>query len=155
MRAKRQRGLCLPHGLLFGHDAPVAQWTWNEFRLTPMTVKAAIGIVRNNMLVGSVLFQEYSGFNVEVSYYGPMTVTAGILRTIARYTIERFNIDRVTIRTNRKNHQIMRTLSRMGFKMEGVQRRFYGPFGDAALFVLFREDIERFGGIAKSKDGVA
>lgn len=146
---EQPRGLCLAHGLLFGHDGPVANWTWNEFRLTPMPVVAAIGIVRNNMLIGSVLFQDFSGFNVEMSYYGPATPSAGIFKTIARYVIERFNVDRVSIRTNRKNASIMRILSRIGFRTEGVQRRYYGPFGDAALFVLFREDIERIAGFVK------
>lgn len=145
----RQSGLCLPHGLLFGHDLPVATWTWNQFRLTPMHINAAIGIVRNHHLIGSAIFQNYSGYDVELSYYGPQTFSAGIAKTLARYTIERFNVDRLTMRTNRKNVSIIKMFHRFGFKFEGVQHRFYGPFGDAAVFVLFKEQLERIGGMAK------
>lgn len=132
-------------GLLFGQDMAVSQWTWGKFNIVPSAVQCAIGIVRNNQNVGSVMFHEYSGYNIELSYYGPFTLTAGIVRTLARFVIERYNIERVTVRTNRNNTKLMRNLGRLGFKFEGVQKRFYGPFGDAAAFVMFREDIERLG----------
>jgi RimJ/RimL family protein N-acetyltransferase len=145
IRSEQQRGLCLPHGLLFGHDLPVATWAWNEFKLTPMHINSAVGIVRSNYLIGAAIFQNYSGHNVELSYYGPQTFSAGIARTLARFTIERFKVDRLTMRTNRKNSSIMKMFQRFGFKFEGVQHRYYGPFGDAAVFVLFKEDLERIG----------
>lgn len=151
IREERQHGLCLPHGLLFGHDAAVAAWTWNEFKHRAMPVDAAIGIVRNNQLVGSALFQNFSGYNVELSYYGPQTFSAGIAKTLARFAVERFNIDRLTMRTNRKNIAILKMFGGFGFKFEGVQHRYYGPFGDAAVFVLFREDLERIGGLSKGE----
>jgi RimJ/RimL family protein N-acetyltransferase len=145
IQKERQTGLCLPHGLLFGHDIPVASWTWNEFKLTPMHINAAIGIVRNNDLIGAAIFQNHSGHNVELSYYGPQTFSAGIAKSLARYTIERFAVDRLTMRTNRKNGPILKMFQRFGFKFEGVQHRYYGPFGDAAVFVLFKEDLDRIG----------
>ena len=49
------------------------------------------------------------------------------------------------MRTNRKNGPILKMFQRFGFKFEGVQHRYYGPFGDAAVFVLFKEDLERIG----------
>ena len=146
LQSERQRGLCLPHGLLFGHDIPVAHWAWNTFKLVPMPLDAAIGIVRANHLIGAAIFQNYSGFNVELSYYGPQTFSAGIAKSLACYAVDRFNIDRLTMRTNRKNSSILKMFHRFGFKYEGVQHRYYGPFGDAAVFVLFREDLERIGG---------
>lgn len=152
MNQERQTGLCLPHGLLFGHDGPVAIWCWNEFRLTPMPVDAAIGIVRNNRLIGAAIFQGFSGFNVELSYYGPQTFSAGIAKSLARYTIDRFNVDRLTMRTNRKNVSIVKMFHRFGFKYEGLQRRYYGPFGDAVVFVMFREDLEQIGGLKQDKE---
>jgi RimJ/RimL family protein N-acetyltransferase len=141
----RQRGLCVAHGLVFGHDPAVAAWTFNTFQRCPMPCNAAIGIVRDGDLVGSALFQNFSGHNVELSYYGPNTFSAGIARALARYTLQRFNVDRLTMRTNRKETSIIKMFHRFGFKFEGVQHRFYGPFGDAAVFVLFREDLERIG----------
>jgi RimJ/RimL family protein N-acetyltransferase len=148
-REERQRGLCLAHGLLFGHDPAVGHWAFNEFKIKAMPFDAAIGIIRKHKLIGAAIFQNFSGHNVELSYYGPETFSAGIARSLARYTIERFNIDRLTMRTNRKNTSILKMFSQFGFKFEGVQRRYYGPYGDAAVFVLFREDIER---IAFKKD---
>lgn len=149
---EHQRGLCLPHGLLFGHDHAVALWAFNEFKVRPMHVDAAIGIVRKHKLVGAAVFQNFSGHNVELSYYGPQTFSAGVARSLARFTIDRFNVDRLTMRTNRKNNSILKMFQRFGFKFEGVQQRYYGPFGDAAIFVLFRQDLERIGGLATGKD---
>jgi ribosomal protein S18 acetylase RimI-like enzyme len=149
---ERQRGLCLPHGLLFGHDASVAAWAWNEFCLTPMPIDAAIGIIRLHKMVGAAIFQNYSGFNVELSYYGPQTFSAGIARGLAQYALTRFNhLDRLTMRTNRNNSNILKMFQRFGFKFEGVQHRYYGPYGDAAVFVLFKEDLKRIG-FAKDKE---
>ncbi len=138
-----KRGLAVKHGLLFGHDLAVAQWTFATFKISPLPVQAAVGIVKDNNLVGAILFQDFNNYNVEMSYYGPMTPTAGISRAIAAYVLDRFNAYRMTIRTNRKNHRMMTNLTRLGFKTEGVQRQYYGPFGDAALFVLFRDQLER------------
>ena len=146
-QTERQSGLCLPHGLVYGHDIPVAQWCWNEYRLRPMPINAAIGIVRNNKLIGAAIFQEFSGYNVELSYYGPQTFSAGIAKSLARFTVQRFDVDRLTMRTNRKNASILKMFHRFGFKFEGVQHRYYGPFGDAAVFVMFREDLDRIGGL--------
>jgi ribosomal protein S18 acetylase RimI-like enzyme len=152
IQSERQRGLCLPHGLLFGHDTSVAVWAWNEFKLTSMPIDAAIGIVSGNRLIGAAIFQNHSGYNVELSYYGPQTFSAGIAKMLARYTIDRFKVDRLTMRTNRKNASILKMFHRFGFKFEGVQHRYYGPFGDAAVFVLFREDLERIAGLARGKE---
>ena len=87
-----------------------------------------------------------------MSYYGPQTFSAGIAKALARYTMDRFNVDRLTMRTNRKNSSILKMFHRFGFKYEGLQRRYYGSFGDAAVFVLFKEDLERIGGFAKKED---
>ena len=116
-----------------------------------MHINAAIGIVRNNHLIGAAIFQNFSGHNVELSYYGPQTFSAGIAKALARYAVERFSVDRLTMRTNRKTASILKMFHRFGFKYEGMQHRYYGPFGDAAVFVLFRERLEQIGGL-KSKD---
>ncbi len=116
-----------------------------------MPINSAIGIVRANRLIGAAIFQNYSGHNVELSYYGPQTFSAGIAKAIAKFTVERFNVDRLTMRTNRKNVSILKMFHRFGFKYEGVQQRYYGPFGDAAVFVLFREQLEQIAGLNKEK----
>jgi RimJ/RimL family protein N-acetyltransferase len=147
IQTERQRGLCLPHGLLFGHDVAVTRWASNEFKLNPSHINSAIGVVRNNRIVGAVMFQGYSGHNVELSYYGPMTLSLGVFKAVANYTLQRFTVDRLTVRTNRKNLKLIRSFRGLGFKFEGVQHRYYGAFGDAAMFVLFKEDLERIGGL--------
>ncbi len=148
---KEKQGLCLAHTMLFGYDQSIAQWTWNEFGITPAPINAAIGLVRYNKLIGAAIFQNFTGYNIELSYYGPNTFSASIARTLAKFTIERFNIDRLTMRTNRSNINILRMFHKFGFKFEGIQKRYYGPFGDAAIFVLFREDLERIGRISSIK----
>lgn len=136
------------HQLLFGCDHAVATWTWTRWQLVPTPIHMAIGIVdRHNQMVGSVALQWFNGSNIELSYYGIRTLTHTIVRQLARVAIEHYNVNRVTIRTGRQNVAIVCGLRKFGFRIEGFERRFYGPTSDAVRMVLFREDLERLAGV--------
>ena len=114
-------------GLLIDNDQAIASWACNKYNVYEQPVNKSLGIVDSNgKLVGAVLFQNFNGVNIELSYYGSRTVTLGIVRTICRIALEVFRVGRLTVVTSRKNRRLIRGLLKIGFKLEGTQRCFYG-----------------------------
>jgi len=133
------------YSILMGYDHDVAQWCWRAFNLFPMPYNLALGIMdrdRNNALVGAAIFDQWNGHNIELSYYGPKTPTAGIVRMLARAALN-FNVQRVSMRTSSLRGPLIKQLSKLGFEIESVERHFYGFERHAVRMVIFRPLIER------------
>lgn len=132
-------------GLLLDCDETVAQFLFSTQKWAPFKFDRALGLVTDGKLNGAVLFHFYNGCNVDLSYYGKATMTAGVVRCIARYLIMTFNPARLTVATSKRNKRFIRSFQRMGFKLEGMQRRYYGHKdcnrNTAVRFVMFRERI--------------
>ena len=138
----------MPNGLIIGEDEKVAAWAFSSFSLIPTHINMGLGIVdASPKLVGAVLFQNFNGTNIELSYYGPRTLSPGIVRTIARIVSLEFNAARVTVITSKKNKRLMRALQRFGFRLEGSQRRYFGKRdcsrSTGVRFVMFREEVDK------------
>lgn len=119
----------MPTGILFNSDALVAHYIFNVCGLRPISkFDSALGVIsEDGNLNGAVLFHYWNGANVELSYYGENTLTPGIVRCLARYTLINFEgISRATVTTSRRNKRLIKALKRLGFKYESSQRRFYG-----------------------------
>lgn len=132
---------------IFGHDAEIAQWAFSTFNMRPSHYEMAIGILTDGKLVGAVLWQAFSGHDIEISYYGPRTMTLGIARTCARIAIDHFGVSRVTARTSRKNKTMTRGIKKIGFEYEGVRRHAYGD-QDAIMYGLYGKNLARLAGKA-------
>lgn len=134
-------------GILSGQDQAVALWTWHEFKLMPMSVDRAYALVNDNRLIGSILFQYYSGIDVELSYYGEWTVTAGIYKFVLQQALETLKVERMTFKTRRSNRRLIAWMLRQGCIHEGNSRRYYGredcSRNTATRLVIFREQMER------------
>lgn len=135
------------NGVLFGHDEAVAGWVFHTYKIRPMQVNMAVGLLSpGGELRGGVLFQNYNGCNVDFSYYGTNTVTLGIVRTMARIGLHKYDPSRVTILTSKKNKALRAFFPKLGCHLEGVARCFYGREDNvrntAMRFVLFREQLE-------------
>ena len=132
-------------GLLLDNDQHVAEYLFKKHVFHPMKYDAAYGIMVDGVLSGGILLQAWNGFNVELSYYGRGTMTHGIIRSLARILISSYNPSRLTVTVNRKNRSLMRGVRRLGFVLEGTQRRFYGDKdinrNTGVRFVMFRERI--------------
>jgi RimJ/RimL family protein N-acetyltransferase len=136
------------HGLLHNADDAVAHWAFQAFRLAPSKFDMAVGIVSpEGALAGAILFQAYNGHNVEVSYYGPHTMTPGIIRTITQIAIQHFGASRLTAVTSKRNKRFMRGLLKLGFVLEGHMHRYYGdrdcPRNTGVRLVMWRERLEQ------------
>lgn len=134
-------------GLLLHHDEAVAEYLFKNHVTPRMKYDGAIGIMIYGQLSGGILLQCYNGFNVEVSYYGHGTLTPGVIKCLARILASTFNVSRVTVTVSRRNRRLMRSLRRMGFSIEGVQRCFYGHKdtvrNTGVRFVMFRERVNK------------
>ena len=137
----------MSNGLLFHNDELVAQYLFAKYHLIPMKYDQAVGILVEGDLSGAVLFHGWNGFNVELSYYGEWTMTPGIIRCLARILVSTFKVSRVTVTVSQRNRKFIRSLQKLGFALEGVQRRFYGSQDTrrttGVRLVMFRERLEQ------------
>jgi RimJ/RimL family protein N-acetyltransferase len=136
------------YGLLIDHDQAVAKWAYSTFNIYEQPVNKSLGVVDSNgKLVGAILFQNFNGVNLELSYYGHRTLTLGITRVIARIALGHFNASRLTVVTSRRNKRLIRGLIKIGFRLEGTQRCFYGHEDNkkntGVRLVAFREQLSR------------
>jgi hypothetical protein len=144
-------------GLLFGADQVVADWAFAQFGYKPSKFDKAVGVIRcdTQALVGDGLFQCYNGNDVQFSYYGRATLSAGIVRAMARIAVVDFDVSRATIVTSRRNKSLVRFLGRTGFRLEGAMRCFYGrvdaPRNTGLRFVIFRPELARLAGLATAE----
>jgi RimJ/RimL family protein N-acetyltransferase len=119
--------------------------------MRPMPVDAAVGVIdeKSGGLVGAAIFQNFNGNSLDFSYYGERTLSLGITRALARVALS-MGAARVTIMTSKKNKRILRWLPKIGCKLEGTSRRYYGHRDEsrstAVRFVLFAEDLQRIAG---------
>lgn len=137
----------MPRGLLLDADDFVAGWAYQTHNRFPMKFDRAIGVIENNQIVGAVIFTSYNSCNAEMSYYGKGTVSVGIVRTLCRIALYELKLSRCTVIVPKRPTYLLKKLPKLGFRFEGVQRRFYGPDDSSRFtgcrFVLFREDMEK------------
>ena len=133
----------------------MAAWAFRTHQFRPTSFDSAIGVVEpNGKLVGAGLFQNYNGANLEFSYYGRRTMTLGIVRALFRIAVA-FDPSRLTVVTAKKNRKLIRALQKIGFKLEGAQRRYYGQRDCArntgVRLVMFREQMDSIAGVAPQR----
>lgn len=117
--------------LVTGHDRAICAWAESKFvGLNFASMHSAFGVAdrTDGTLIGAALFSDYyPGGNVELTYYGPGTLTRSVLNAISFYAFVTLNASRVTCKTKRENKDVARLLSKAGFKFECVQKRYFGP----------------------------
>ena len=131
--------------LIFGHDSDVAAWTFETFKMPPTRYEMAIAIVEDHKIIGSVLWHAFRGHDIEISYYGPKTMTLGIARACAKMAMDYFGVSRVTARTSRKNKMMTRGIKKIGFEYEGICHHGYGD-EDAVMYGLYGKNLARLAG---------
>lgn len=144
------------NGLLFGQDTIVAKWVFHTFNLYEMPFNQAIGIVSpQGVLVGGILFHNFNGVNVELAYYGPGTMTLGIIRSIAKIALKTFNAARLTVVTSKRNRRFINAMLKLGFRLEGTQRCYFGHDdtnkNTGVRLALFKEQLTLIAGEGKKK----
>lgn len=131
---------------LLDRDVSVAAWAFNTFNFFPTQYCMAVGILNEEgLLVAACLFHAHSGPDVELSYYGPNTLTAGLVKGIAKIAVERLGVSRITARTSRSNKAMTRGIRKVGFQFEGVRKCGYGD-QDAIMYGLYGKTLAKLAG---------
>lgn len=133
--------------LVLGHDAEVAMWAFASFNYEPAPFCMAVGIVETGKgIVGACLFHAHNGPDVELSYYGPGTLTLPLVKGIARIAVKHLGVSRITARTAR-NNRLRKSIHKLGFEFEGVRKCAYGEH-DALMYGLYGKNLARLAGKA-------
>lgn len=131
--------------LVTGNDQWVIDWTYHEFGVLCTKVDLACGIVEEGRLIGSCFFQAWNGPDVELSYYGPNTLTADIVKQIAKIAVDHLGVSRITVRTQKTNKVLKKSIHKIGFVFEGVRHCGFGD-EDAMMYGLYGEKLARLAG---------
>ena len=132
--------------LATGNDEIISAWTEANFGVRTFNSNMALVVMDQNNIVGSVFFHAHNGPDIEVSYFGPGTVTIGVARKICRLAIDHFGVSRITVRTSRGNKLLTRKLhTKLGFVFEGIRHNGYGN-QDALMYGLFGKNLARLAG---------
>lgn len=131
--------------LVTGNDHLVIEWTYKEFGIYCTQVNLAVGVVEDGKLVGSCFFQAHNGPDVELSYYGPRTLTLDVVKGLAKIAVDHLGVSRITARTAKSNKTMTRGIKKVGFVYEGIRHHGYGD-QDAVMYGLFGRKLARLAG---------
>jgi RimJ/RimL family protein N-acetyltransferase len=132
---------------LLGHDIEVANWAFQTFGFHPTQYCMAVGILEDGLLVAACMFHAHNGPDVELSYYGPKTLSLGLVKGLARIAVECLGVSRITARTSRSNKTMTRGIRKVGFQYEGVRKCGYGD-QDAIMYGLYGKNLAKLAGKA-------
>jgi len=133
--------------LVYGDDARVAKWVGERARVQEFGPCTAIGIARDGRLVAGVVYNRYSGPNVEASIASdwPGWWTRGNLFALFWYPFGQLGCRRITAVTRAGNDRAQRMLAKMGFKAEGRCRHAFWD-DDGIVYGMLAEECRWIGG---------
>lgn len=100
----------------------------------PFTV---MGIERNGSITAGVVFNAYTGNDIEVTVAGgPFTRT--FISAVGRYVFEKIGCLRISITTEQPN--VIEIAHRLGAQTEGLKRNHFGKGRDGTVLGILRED---------------
>lgn len=132
--------------LVTGNDDLITRWTFDTFGVHCLHVNLAVGIMEGNQLIGSCFFQCHSGADVELSYYGPSTLSLDVVKGLAKIAVDHLGVSRITSRTSRSNKMLTRGIHKIGFVYEGICHSHYGENDDAVVYGLFGRNLAKLAG---------
>lgn len=113
--------------------------------IPPWTEYAAIGVMRDGVIVGGIVYHDYrpqdGDIQISVAATSARWLTRGVLRAIHRYPFVQLECARVTARTRKNNKRARSALERLGFRMEGMQRKAMQG-RDAVLYGLLASECK-------------
>lgn len=125
--------------LITDQHEKVAGWASRKLGIKFVQPFTAIGFEDEKGLPrGAVIFNDYTGENIEISIVGLWTKK--MFRIIGDYTFNQLKVNRVTARTRFDNHKVVSVMIRAGFRVEGKLRSYYPDGGDAVLFGMLRKE---------------
>jgi hypothetical protein len=97
----------------------------------------AMGIERNGEITAGVVFNCYTGNDIEVSVAGG-PFSRGFIAAVGKYVFEQIGCLRMTVITEQP--KVIEIAQRLGAKVEGLKRNHFGKGRDATILGILRED---------------
>jgi hypothetical protein len=96
-----------------------------------------MGIERNGEVTAGVVFNNYTGHDIEVTVAGG-PFTRGFISAVGQYAFEQIGCLRISITTEKP--EVIRISHRLGAQTEGLKRNYFGRGRDATILGILRED---------------
>lgn len=98
----------------------------------------ALGVIRNENLIGGVIYHNYVGHDCQVSI-AVDRVAFMPWRALFSYPFEQLNCARLTALVGRKNKPSRRLVETLGFKLEGVHAKGLDGIEDAMSYGMTKD----------------
>lgn len=126
-----------------GYDEMVRAWVSRELgREVGDDNYRAFGILRDGVMVGGIIYHEYKGYMVEISFATttPKWCTKSVVKELLSYPFTELGCVRAHVTVSKKNKQVRDFLKRLGFKQEGCHRKAFDGVNDAISYSLLKEE---------------
>lgn len=133
--------------LMFDNQESVANWIASKADAKFSNILGTIGVLSDEgLLVGAAVLHDWTRNDVELSYFGKGTLTLGICRAIGWIAFVRGGVQRLTLFIPRRKKRLLRAMSKLGFKHEGIKRRSFGPHkgDDAIMFGMLKSETGKY-----------
>jgi hypothetical protein len=91
------------------------------------------------MVCGAFVFNAYTGPCVELTIMCSLPLSVRIVRFIARLAFVELNAERLQVHTELGNTRARKAIESIGFRFEGVARRYFGK-RNALTYALLRDE---------------
>lgn len=133
--------------LATGDNRMIEDMAFAKFGVMPLGCNLAVAVLENEQMVGAAFFHAHNGPDVEISYYGPRTMTLDVVKGLAKIAVEHLGVSRVTARASATpdHKKIRKGFAKIGFEYEGTRKCGYGD-KDAVMFGLYGRKLARLAG---------
>ncbi|ARM14168.1 MULTISPECIES: GNAT family N-acetyltransferase [Rhizobium] len=117
----------------------IAAWVGGKIGVAFHPPFTAIAQVQGGRIIAGYVFNVWTQHDVEVSLAADR-LSKTLMRAAFQYVVDQLGCRRATFRTRADNFPAQRALKRLGARLEGRQRDYFGDC-DALLYGILREDF--------------
>lgn len=135
--------------LIYGRNDIFVPWICAYLKMTLPKDAMAIGIMRDNQIIGAALYHNYNidyegkPLFIEMSFgtIDKRALNRQIIHRLFLYPFSQLRVRRVQSTVSKKNRQVRSFLEKLGFKFEGVGRQAWPNGGDACMYSLLSSEF--------------
>lgn len=119
--------------------ADIASWVGSRIGVKFDPPYTTIAEIRDGKIIGAYVFNMWTQHDVEVSLAADR-LTVALMQRAFFYVVDELGCRRATFRTRADNYQAQKTLQRLGAKLEGRQRLYFGDC-DGLIYGILKEEF--------------
>jgi len=117
----------------------VAEWVARRVGRSIELPATTLGVEIDGRLAGGVVFSGWNGFDIEITVAGDREAwTPVFFRRFRAYVFDELSAIRITARTEQES--VAELALRLGGRIEGLMRCYYGPGRDAYVIGVLKDD---------------